>query len=201
MLPLLSKRHPTNRGSVGGPELSIRTAPPLSVAAATRYPEQGGSGIAILRSEPGAHVEIVSGGRRTPTSPSGSNERLQIGLFAVGFDQDVDTAAVLESIRLRTGGRELRVVAVDPESLDVDTFASYLPSSSLPPLDLLVRTSGEHRISNFFLWEAAYAELHFSNVLWPEFGEAQLIAALEDYASRERRFGRTSAQVADAAEG
>jgi undecaprenyl diphosphate synthase len=87
------------------------------------------------------------------------------------------------------------------EDLDVEKFASYLPSSSLPSLDLLVRTSGEHRISNFFLWEAAYAELHFSTVLWPEFGEAALVSALEDYASRERRFGRTPEQVANAAEG
>ncbi len=82
-----------------------------------------------------------------------------------------------------------------PEEIDVETFARSLPSSEMPPLDLLVRTSGEHRISNFFLWESAYAELHFSPVMWPEFGREAFIVALEDFASRERRFGLTPAQA------
>lgn len=94
--------------------------------------------------------------------------------------------------------REVAAGKLDPEAVDVDTFASYLPSSSLPSLDLLVRTSGEHRISNFFLWESAYAELHFSPTMWPEFAREDLVRALEDYASRERRFGQTSAQVESA---
>lgn len=58
------------------------------------------------------------------------------------------------------------------------------------PPDLLIRTSGEQRLSNFLLWELAYAELHFCAEMWPDFGEQQLLAALQDYAGRDRRFGR-----------
>lgn len=112
-------------------------------------------------------------------------------------------------LALSYGGRETiasaardlcRAVArgdIDPESVDAELFGRYLPSSSLlPPLDLLIRTSGERRVSNFFLWEVAYAELHFSPVMWPDFGEAELWAALRDYGKRERRFGLTSEQIA-----
>jgi undecaprenyl diphosphate synthase len=69
-------------------------------------------------------------------------------------------------------------------------------TAGLPDLDLLVRTSGERRISNFLLWQCAYAELVFSDVLWPDFRELQLLAAVHDYQTRERRFGLTGAQVA-----
>jgi undecaprenyl diphosphate synthase len=114
-------------------------------------------------------------------------------------------------LALSYGGREMiasaardlcRAVArgdLDPESVDAELFNRYLPSSSLlPPLDLLIRTSGERRVSNFFLWEVAYAELHFSPVMWPDFGEAELWAALRDYGKRERRFGLTSEQLVHA---
>jgi undecaprenyl diphosphate synthase len=126
---------------------------------------------------------------------SGKNDGMTLCLALSYGGRETITKAARHAVEAALAGE------LDPSALDVETFASYLPSSSLPPLDLLVRTSGEHRISNFFLWEAAYAELHFSKVLWPEFGEAQLVAALEDYASRERRFGRTPEQVATAAEG
>lgn len=129
------------------------------------------------------------------------------------MDMSADNDGMVLCLALSYGGRETITRAARQlveaalagkivlDDIDVETFAQYLPSSSLPSLDLLVRTSGEHRISNFFLWEAAYAELHFSDVLWPEFGESALVAALEDYASRERRFGRTPEQVAASNEG
>ncbi|MEM6291511.1 MAG: polyprenyl diphosphate synthase [Myxococcota bacterium] len=111
-------------------------------------------------------------------------------------------------LALSYGGREMIARAcremcqaamngsLDPSEVTVDTVESYLPSSKmLPQLDLLIRTSGEHRISNFFLWETAYAELHFTEKMWPEFDESDLLAALHDFAQRERRFGRTSDQV------
>jgi undecaprenyl diphosphate synthase len=86
---------------------------------------------------------------------------------------------------------------LDPDTVDASVFETFLESSQIvPPLDLLVRTSGEHRISNFFLWETAYAELHFTPKLWPEFDREDLVEALLDYAGRERRFGMTSDQVA-----
>ena len=73
--------------------------------------------------------------------------------------------------------------------LDEESFASFLYAPEMPDPDLLIRTSGELRISNFLLWQLAYAELVFVDTLWPDFGEEQLRSALDDYASRRRRFG------------
>jgi undecaprenyl diphosphate synthase len=97
---------------------------------------------------------------------------------------------------VRAAVRDAAAGTLRPEDVDVDRFGSYLPTSSLPPLDLLIRTSGEQRISNFMLWEIAYAELVFVDVLWPEFRRQHLYQCLDQYASRERRYGRTSAQLA-----
>jgi len=91
--------------------------------------------------------------------------------------------------------RDHELGRVEPEGLDEKTFAAYLDEPELPDVDLLIRTGGERRISNFLLWQSAYAELLLSDALWPDFGKAEFQAALEDYAGRERRFGRTSAQV------
>jgi undecaprenyl diphosphate synthase len=81
-----------------------------------------------------------------------------------------------------------RAVAAGVE-VDEERLASYLNAPEMPDPDLLIRTSGELRISNFLLWQLAYAELVFVDTLWPDFGEAELRAALDDYASRRRRFG------------
>jgi undecaprenyl diphosphate synthase len=81
--------------------------------------------------------------------------------------------------------------------IDADRFGAYLPTAELPPLDLLIRTSGEQRISNFMLWELAYAELVFVDVLWPDFRREQLSRCLAAYGARERRFGLTAAQLLD----
>ena len=78
---------------------------------------------------------------------------------------------------------------VAPEALDEDAFAAHLYAPELPDPDLLIRTSGELRLSNFLLWQLAYAELVFVDVLWPDFGEDDLRRALADYATRRRRFG------------
>ena len=78
---------------------------------------------------------------------------------------------------------------LDPEAIDEQTFASQLFTTGQADPDLLIRTSGEQRISNFLLWQLAYAELHLTDVLWPDFDEAALIAALMDFQSRQRRFG------------
>jgi undecaprenyl diphosphate synthase len=74
--------------------------------------------------------------------------------------------------------------------LDEDALASYLYTAGLPDPDLLIRTGGDQRISNFLLWQAAYAELYFCDVYWPDFGPTELDAALAEFASRARRFGR-----------
>jgi undecaprenyl diphosphate synthase len=78
---------------------------------------------------------------------------------------------------------------VAPEQLDEATLARYMALNHAPDPDLFIRTGGEVRISNFLLWQAAYSELVFTECLWPEFGEAELDAALAEYARRERRFG------------
>lgn len=97
---------------------------------------------------------------------------------------------------VREVARDVAAGRVSPDALDVDRFNTYLPTAKLPPLDLLIRTSGEQRISNFMLWEIAYAELIFVDVLWPEFRREDLYRCLEIYAARERRFGLTSGQLA-----
>jgi len=80
-------------------------------------------------------------------------------------------------------------------SVDAGRFRHFLWCDDLAPVDLLIRTGGEHRISNFFLWDAAYCELYFSNRYWPDFEHDDFLAALENYAGRERRFGRISEQL------
>ncbi len=96
----------------------------------------------------------------------------------------------------RKVGRACREGRLDPDAITPEVFEGFMESSRLlPPLDLLIRTSGEHRVSNFFLWELAYAELHFTETMWPDFGREDLVEALVDYARRERRFGRTSEQI------
>jgi undecaprenyl diphosphate synthase len=85
--------------------------------------------------------------------------------------------------------RRLAESGIDPREIDENTFAANLYSPELPDPDLLIRTSGELRLSNFLLWQAAYAELVFVDTLWPDFGPRDLEHALSDYASRRRRFG------------
>jgi undecaprenyl diphosphate synthase len=85
--------------------------------------------------------------------------------------------------------RRLLEAGVAPDALDEETFAAHLYAPELPDPDLLIRTSGELRLSNFLLWQLAYAELVFVDTLWPDFGEDELRSALADYATRRRRFG------------
>ena len=82
------------------------------------------------------------------------------------------------------------------EEVTAGRLQSHLALADLPPPDLLIRTGGDHRISNFLLWQLAYAEFYFTPVLWPDFDEQQLAQAFADYAGRQRRFGRSGDQVA-----
>lgn len=84
---------------------------------------------------------------------------------------------------------------ISPEKVDHSTINQHLYSRNLPAVDLLIRTSGEERISNFLLWHIAYAELYFTDTLWPDFKKEDLHKAIVDYAKRERRFGKTSQQL------
>lgn len=87
--------------------------------------------------------------------------------------------------------------SLSPEDIDEESFSSNLLTSDVPDPDLLIRTSGEMRISNFLLWQLAYTELYFTETLWPDFSRDELIAAIADFQSRERRFGKTSDQLSD----
>jgi undecaprenyl diphosphate synthase len=107
------------------------------------------------------------------------NERL--GLW-IAFDYG-GRAELVEA------ARRLVAAGVDPEDVDENTFAAQLYAPSMPDPDLLIRTSGEQRISNFLLWQLAYSELVFVETLWPDFGPKQLREALGVYARRKRRFG------------
>ena len=87
---------------------------------------------------------------------------------------------------------------LDPDSVNESTLASYLSLAGTPEPDLLIRTGGEQRLSNFLLWQLAYSELYFSDILWPDFDEKSLDHAIMAFQQRERRFGRTSDQVSEA---
>ena len=89
----------------------------------------------------------------------------------------------------RTLARQSAEGALAPEAIDADAIEALLETRELPPLDLLIRTSGEYRLSNFLLWQAAYAELLFVDTLWPDFNEAAFEAAVAQFGERQRRFG------------
>jgi undecaprenyl diphosphate synthase len=117
-----------------------------------------------------------------------------------------NTGMVL-TLALNYGGKEELTAAVkaiafkvknsiiSPEKVDQSTIIEHLYTQNLPAVDLLIRTSGEERISNFLLWHIAYAELYFTKTLWPDFKKEDLQKALVDYTKRERRFGKTSEQL------
>jgi undecaprenyl diphosphate synthase len=113
-------------------------------------------------------------------------------------------------LALSYGGRESIVAAaralaeaiaageLAPNQVNEARISAALQTAGMPQLDLLVRTSGEERLSNFLLWEAAYAELYFTDTYWPAFGKTELYQALESFRHRERRFGRTREQIRSA---
>ena len=134
--------------------------------------------------------------------PRAARDALAVAKWLTAGNRDLQLC-----LALSYGGREAIVRAartlarrsaagLRPEAIDEAMFAAALDTHKLPPLDLVVRTSGEQRLSNFLLWEAAYAELYFTDVLWPDFGRAELEAALAAYGRRQRRFGLTGAQAA-----
>ena len=108
--------------------------------------------------------------------------------FDYGGQEEI-AAAAQELARAAKDGR------LDPETITPELFAARLFTSALPAPDLVIRTSGEHRLSNFLLWQSAYAELLFLDTLWPDFDRAVLIAALNKFAARERRFGALDSEA------
>ncbi len=114
------------------------------------------------------------------------NMRLNLTVaLSYGGRAEIVAAARAAALAVKSG-------AVDPDKLDEDLFEGFLDTAGTPDPDLIIRTSGEQRLSNFLLWQSAYAELSFLEVLWPDFDEFHFAAALADYARRERRFGARS---------
>jgi undecaprenyl diphosphate synthase len=91
--------------------------------------------------------------------------------------------------------RDVKDGKVSPDDINDDLFGKYLTTHDMPDPELLIRTSGELRISNFLLWQIAYTELYFTEVLWPDYRKKDFYEALLDYQKRERRFGKTSQQI------
>jgi len=91
--------------------------------------------------------------------------------------------------------RAIEAGVLRPDDIKEDSISDNITTTGLPDPDLFIRTGGEKRISNFLLWQMAYTELYFTDVLWPDFDEAELKKAISDYSSRQRRFGKTSEQV------
>ena len=117
------------------------------------------------------------------------NSRLQL-VIAANYGGQWDISQAVRTIATRVQAGEL-----SPQDISPDVIAAEVALSELPPPDLFIRTGGERRISNFLLWQLAYTELYFTDVLWPAFNEKELDAALLWYANRQRRFGRTGEQV------
>jgi undecaprenyl diphosphate synthase len=95
----------------------------------------------------------------------------------------------------RSLARKVSQGTLNAEDINQDSFSSHLTTSSIPDPELLIRTSGEYRVSNFLLWQIAYSELYFTPTLWPDFSKEEFYRALVDYQGRERRFGMTSDQI------
>lgn len=118
-----------------------------------------------------------------------NNQRMTL-VVAVNYGGQWDVANAAQQLAMQVEAGLIKASEVTP-----DRLATQVQMADLPPVDLLIRTGGEIRLSNFLLWQAAYAEFYFSEILWPDFDAATLDKALIEYASRQRRFGRTSEQV------
>lgn len=157
--------------------------------AESEHEELAGHGVQVrvlgevsrLDSTTRAAVELIEDATR-----DGAVLRLNL-MISYGGREEIARAARHLAERVR-GGR------LDPEAIDVDTVERMLFTRGLPDPDLLIRTSGEMRISNFLLWQTAYTEFHVASVLWPDFVREDLFAAILDYQRRDRRFGRVTAR-------
>jgi undecaprenyl diphosphate synthase len=96
---------------------------------------------------------------------------------------------------VKTIANDVKKGKINPEDISDEQFHTYLATAEIPDPELMIRTSGESRLSNFLLWQLAYAELYFTPTLWPDFSEEDFYAAIIDYQQRERRFGKTSEQI------
>jgi undecaprenyl diphosphate synthase len=155
----------------------------LAVALAREVPKLNAEGVRLyFVGNRSALSEKVRAGLAQAESATASNSRLLFNVcFNYGGRWDIAQAAAR--------------LAARKEAITEQSLSAAMALAHVPDPDLVIRTGGERRLSNFLLWQAAYAELYFSEKLWPEFDGAALDDALADYARRERRFGKTSEQV------
>ncbi len=144
--------------------------------------EREGVNVRVLGRREGLPDDILEVIERAERRTAGNDRfRLQVA-FNYGGRADIADAA-------RSIADDVRAGVLRPEDVTEEIFASRLSTAGDPPPDLIVRTSGERRISNFLLWEAAYAEFVFQDVYWPDYGPAELKAAVDEYQRRIRRYG------------
>lgn len=135
--------------------------------------------------------------------PASTREQLQNAINATAGNSELILNLALSygsRDELSRAARKLATLCVDgvlrPEDITADHIEQQLYTAGLPDPDLLIRTGGEARLSNFLLWQASYSEMYFTDIMWPDFRRKQYIQAIYDFQQRERRFGKTSAQLA-----
>ena len=136
-----------------------------------------------LIGDPGAFGPELSGKLEQAVERTQKNDRLTL-VVALNYGSQAEIAAAARHL-----AKQAAKGAINPEGIDESSISELLQTADLPPLDLLIRTSGEVRLSNFLLWQAAYAELIFTDTLWPDFDEHAFLAAVEEFGLRQRRFG------------
>lgn len=134
---------------------------------------------------PGFAQKIIS-----ETKEKTKNNKDMVLTLALSYGSRKEIIEVARTLAKRVASGEL-----DADEIDQEKFEAELTTMDLPELDLLIRTSGEYRISNFLLYQAAYAEFYFSNTLWPDYGESDLLEAVIEFGKRERRYGLTGQQM------
>ncbi len=120
-----------------------------------------------------------------------SNKRMTL-VLALSYSSKWEIMNAVKEI-----AKQVELKKMTTEDITEENFASYLCTTNIPDPELLIRTSGEHRISNFLLWQIAYSELYFTEKLWPDFRKEDFITAITDFQKRERRFGKTSEQLSN----
>ncbi|MEM9929599.1 MAG: polyprenyl diphosphate synthase, partial [Bacteroidota bacterium] len=138
----------------------------------------------------------------TTRLPEATQDALAFGIANTAENRGMDLILALNysgkwdlTQAIRQVATEVAAGRLDPKAIDEAIINEQLSTKVFPDPELIIRTSGEHRLSNFFLWQAAYAEFYFSPVFWPEFRKPDLYAAILDFQQRERRFGKTSEQL------
>lgn len=133
--------------------------------------------------------EICQKELREALEMTAANTRVNL-ILALSYSGTREIARTARKLAMAVAGGEL-----EADDINEDLFAKSLLTASFPDPELMIRTSGEHRISNFLLYQLAYAELYFTNTHWPDFRKNDLLEAIADYQQRERRFGKTSEQI------